>query len=289
MALAAATLFESRAAGWQVGVVIVDHQLQPGSGQVAAAVSRRLSSLGMDPVEVIAVQVGRHGGPEASARAARYDALVTRAALDGSLVLLGHTRDDQAETVLLGLVRGSGVRSLSGMPAVREPFRRPLLGVSRAQTTQACEAIGVEVWRDPHNDDERYARVRVRHQVLPMLERLLGPGVTEALARTASLARDDADALDGLAAELRHRAAAPRGGLEVAALGSSPAALRRRVLRGWAIAAGAPAGDLSATHVDGLDRLVVGWHGQSGVDLPGRLVARREAGVLRVCGRTSPG
>ncbi|MBA2559215.1 MAG: TilS substrate-binding domain-containing protein, partial [Propionibacteriales bacterium] len=177
--------------------------------------------------------------------------------------------------------RGSGLRSLAGMPPAREPFRRPLLRVTRAQTRQACMAMGLEVWNDPHNDDERFARVRVRRQTLPVLERTLGPGVAEALARTAELARDDADALDSLAADLCIRAMTDSGGLSVEVLARSLVAVRRRVLRRRAISAGAPAGEVSAGHVEALERLILDWHGQRGVSLPGHLVVRREAGELR--------
>ncbi len=281
MALAAATVFESRATGWLAGAAVVNHQLQPGSAQLAAEVSGRLTALGCDPVEVLTVTVGATDGPEAAARAARYGALSAVAAREDAVVLLGHTRDDQAETVLLGLSRGSGLRSLAGMPPAREPFRRPLLRVTRAQTRQACMAMGLEVWNDPHNDDERFARVRVRRQTLPVLERTLGPGVAEALARTAELARDDADALDSLAADLCIRAMTDSGGLSVEVLARSLVAVRRRVLRRRAISAGAPAGEVSAGHVEALERLILDWHGQRGVSLPGHLVVRREAGELR--------
>ncbi len=288
MALAAATVFESQHYGWLAGAVVVDHQLQRGSAEVAAAVSDRLRELGCEPVEILTVGVGSLGGLEAAAREARYAALGAAAARHSSVVLLGHTRDDQAETVLLGLARGSGTRSLAGMAPVRAPFRRPLLQVSREQTRAACDAARIEAWEDPHNSDERFARVRVRREVLPLLERTLGPGVAEALARTAELARGDADALDQMAVDLRQRALAEDGGLCVAVLAQSPAAVRRRVVRQQAVAAGAPAGEVSAVHVEAVDRLVTHWHGQRGVDLPGHLVARREADELFFVSTGSP-
>jgi tRNA(Ile)-lysidine synthase len=290
MALAAATAFEARATGWLVGAAVVDHQLQPSSAEVAADVCERLRALGIESVEIHRVDVGGRGGPEAAARSARYEALNAHARRQDAVVLLGHTRDDQAETVLLGLLRGSGVRSLAGMPAVRGPFRRPLLHLSRVQTVLACEALDVQVWEDPHNADERYARVRVRRQVLPLLEQALGPGVTEALARTAGLARDDADALDLLAAELRDRAsaAAEAGHLQVAVLAAALPALRRRALRTWVIDSGSPAGEVAAVHVLALDRLVTDWHGQRAVELPGHLAAHRSGGELVLVGPVEP-
>ncbi len=280
-ALAGAAVFESRSTGWLVGAAVVDHRLQPGSANVAGGVSRRLSELGCDPVEILTVSVVGDGGPEAAARRARYEALSRTAARDDAVVLLGHTKDDQAETVLLGLARGSGTRSLAGMAPAWGCFRRPLLGVSRADTRRACEAMGLEVWDDPHNSDPRFARARVRACALPVLERTLGPGVADALARTAELARDDADALDALAEDLFTRATTDVGGLAVDVLAQAPNALRRRVLRSRALAAGSPAGEISAERIEAVDQLVTRWRGQKGVELPGHVAVRREQGELR--------
>lgn len=296
MALAAAAAFEGRRAGWLVGAVVVDHGLQPGSSEVAAGVARLLTTHaafhgGVDPVRAVRVDVGSTGGPEAAAREARRAALLAVAAETGAVVLMGHTRDDQAETVLLGLARGSGLRSLSGIAPVSGPIRRPLLTVSRAETARVCSVLSIPVWDDPHNDDDRFARVRVRREVLPLLEDRLGPGVAEALARTADLARADADLLDGLAVELAASAGLARPGaavahrgalvdLDVGVLSAAPQALRHRALRLGAIAAGCPPTDLSALHVLAVDALVTGWHGQAGVDLPGRVTVRRADGRL---------
>jgi tRNA(Ile)-lysidine synthase len=255
----------------------VDHGLQEGSADRAAEVARKLATLGLDPVHRVAVTVGAAGGPEAAARTARYDAIGKVAAEAGAAaVLLGHTLDDQAETVLLGLARGSGTRSLAGMPPRRGIYRRPLLGVRRAQTAAACAALGLEPWQDPHNADRRYARARVRLDALPALEAALGPGVAEALARTATQLRADADALD-LSTE---RAVSSSSPLEATALAELPDAIRGRVLRSAALAAGCPPGALSARHVRCLDELVTLWHGQRWVDLPGGVRAARRAGHI---------
>lgn len=300
MALAAAAAFEGARSGWVIRAVVVDHGLHPGSAALAAAVADRLRSHAAtrglrDAVDVVRVRVGSEGGPEAAARTARYTALSRLADAERGVVVLGHTRDDQAETVLLGLARGSGTRSLAGMRPRSACYRRPLLGVTRSQTERACAALDLPVWSDPHNENMRFTRVRVRRIVLPVLERQLGPGVAEALARTAELARADADALDGLAADLGEssglcaspaRDSAVR--LEVARLAPAPQALRRRVLRAAALAAGSPAGELFAVHVESLDALVTDWHGQAGVDLPGRLTAARLDGRLEFLPR-SPG
>jgi tRNA(Ile)-lysidine synthase len=244
-------------------------------------VAVRLRALGLDPVDAIGVTVGRQGGPEAAAREARYAALDAAARDRGAAaVLLGHTRDDQAETVLLGLARGSGTRSLSGMPAVNGRYRRPFLLLDRHTVREACLAQGIDVWEDPHNHDPAYTRSRVRHEALPVLEKSLGKGVIEALARTAQLSRDDADALDEWAACAERDAAHGEGGLDTARLLVLPPAVRRRVLRRAAIAAGSPAGSLFARHIEETDRLVTDWRGQKPLNLPGGIAVGRRNGRL---------
>jgi tRNA(Ile)-lysidine synthase len=215
---------------------------------------------------------------------ARYDALDAAATEYGAAaVLLGHTLDDQAETVLLGLARGSGGRSLAGMPARRGRYRRPLLAVRRAATAAACAELGLEPWQDPHNSDLRYTRARVRHQALPALEAALGPGVAQALARTASRLRADAECLDELAfaesGQLRGDCSDPPG-LRVGWLRGLPEAIRTRVLRDAALAAGCPHGALTAGHVERMDALITAWHGQRWVDLPGGVRAQRRDGKV---------
>ena len=276
IALAAASKSERS----RVGAVIVDHGLRPESAAEAQRAAGWLREHGLDPVLVAAVQVGGEGGPEAAARRARYDALDAAAARVGAdAVLLGHTKDDQAETVLLGLARGSGVRSLAGMPAARGIYRRPLLGVARA-VVRAAVPEGAPLVEDPHNADPRYARARVRHDVLPMLERELGPGVVEALARTARLAREDADALDALA--LEGSVVEGDGSVLVERLvGVAPALVWRRV-RAWLIASGVPQEPLTADHVWRVSALVTDWHGQGAVRLPSGAEALRDCGRLRV-------
>jgi tRNA(Ile)-lysidine synthase len=287
LALAAAAAFVAPRLGLRAGGVTVDHGLQPGSAERAGEVTALLSGLGLDPVRSTAVTVpppATAAGPEAAARRARYAALDVAAKEYGAVaVLLGHTLDDQAETVLLGLARGSGSRSLAGMPARRGPYRRPLLAVRRATTGAACAELGLVPWQDPHNRDFRFARARVRHRALPALEAALGPGVAEALARTAAQLRADAECLDELAlaesGQLRHSASDPAG-LEASWLSALPAAIRARVLRDAAIMAGCPHGALTAGHVDRIDALVTEWRGQRWVDLPGGVRARRRDGKV---------
>ncbi|MBO4273055.1 tRNA lysidine(34) synthetase TilS [Microbispora triticiradicis] len=281
LALAAATGFAAPRLGLRAGLLTVDHRLQEGSAGRARDVVRLAPALGLGPAEALTVTVGTAGGPEAAARDARYAALSAAAdRLGAAAVLLGHTLDDQAETVLLRLARGSGSRSLSGMAEVSGIYRRPLLWLGRDRTRQACAALGLRPWDDPHNDDRVYRRVRVRHDVLPVLEDALGPGIAEALARTARLCRDDADALDGWAAEVHARSRGPAGELRVPDLADVPGAVRRRVIRRAAVEAGAHASALAAVHIEAVDRLVTGWHGQKGVDLPGGVVVVRRCGTL---------
>jgi tRNA(Ile)-lysidine synthase len=277
LALAAGTAFVAPRLGLRAGLVSIDHGLQPGSAERASQVATWAAGAGLAPAEAVPVTVaGRPGGPEAAARAARYEALIATAhRLGASTILLGHTRDDQAETVLLALARGAGPRGMAGMPARREvdgvTLLRPLLDLSREQTRQACAALGLTPWEDPHNTDPAYARSRVRAIALPALVAALGPDVVANLARSARLLAADASALDELTPQ------PGPGPLPIAELTGLPAALRTRVLHRWALALGAPAGALSHRHVAALDALVVDWHGQGAVHLPGGiLVARKD-------------
>lgn len=239
LALAAATAFEAAKRGVRATAVTVDHGLQDGSAEVAAETARVAGRLGLETL-VVRVEVDGDGGPEAAARDARYRALQDAAGDIGArAVLLGHTLDDQAETVLLGLARGSGATSLQGMAPEREDedglrWLRPLLGVRRETTCAFCAAAELQPWDDPHNTDDRYTRVRVRRHVLPVLEAQLGPGIAEALARTAEQLREDAEAFDEMIHEtiediVEHAEAGIS--VSVAALTANPAALRNRIIR----------------------------------------------------------
>lgn len=274
LALAAAVAIAAPRRGLLARGVVIDHGLQEDSAAVAARAARRAGRLGL-PCDVVRVSVTAAGdGPEAAARRARHAALDELAAALEADILLGHTLDDQAESVLLGLARGSGARSLSAMPLRRGRVVRPLLGVRRATTEAACAELGTKFWTDPHNADPAYARARARHRVVPVLEAELGPGVVEALARTAAQLREDADALDDLAL------AYARGEeLSVDDLPDVPA-LRRRVLRRWLLERGAR--EPAYAHVLAVEELVTAWRGQKWVDVPGLRIARRanRLGVL---------
>lgn len=274
LALAAATAFEAPKRSLRAASVTVDHGLQDGSAEVAANAARIAQMLGLD-ARVLRVAVSGEGGPEAAAREARYR-MLREAASDAraSTVLLGHTLDDQAETVLLGLARGSGAASLQGMAPVREDedgvkWVRPLLGVRRETTRAFCAASDLTPWDDPHNLDDRYARVRARERVLPVLEAELGPGIAEALARTAEQLREDAEAFDEMIHEtiediVEHAEAGIS--VSVAALAANPAALRNRIIR---LVVDSEFG-VSLTRAQTIEvaRLVTDWSGQGPIDLP---------------------
>ncbi len=275
LALAAATAFEAPKLGVRAIAVVVDHGLQTGSMDVAAAARAQAETLGLE-ARVVRVEVGADGGPEAAARDARYAALDAAAdAAGASAILLGHTLDDQAETVLLGLARGSGAASLQGMAPASGRRIRPLLSVRRATTAAFCAASGLTPWDDPHNVDERFARVRVRERVLPMLEAELGPGIAEALARTAEQLREDTEAFEVMIDEtiediVEHAEAGIA--VSVAALAANPPAIRQRVIR--LVAASEFGVSLSRTHTLEIARLVTDWRGQGPLHVPGCEVRR---------------
>lgn len=287
LALAAGLAFEAPRAGLRAGALIIDHGLQTGSAKVAQAAGAAAANLGLDPVIIRRVQVVAVDGPEADARSARYtefEEVISE--LGVGAVLLGHTLDDQAETVLLGLTRGAGATSLSGMKPINGVYRRPLLGLRRSTTVAACADQGLSPWNDPHNEDPHYTRVRIRQTVLPVLEKELGPGVAEALARTAEQLQQDADVLDELASQVMPTVLVPvlgeKGGpaatLHISELEKlSPAVLTRVIRRSALEVFGV---SLSAAHTAAITRLVTNWHGQGEAHLPGIRVERQGGQLL---------
>ena len=284
LALAAALVPESKNLLVNLVGVTIDHQLQENSGEQATKVFKQLSELGIAQIEIVKVEVELVDGLEASARRARYAALDAAAEkYEAKLVFLGHTLNDQAESVLLGLARGSGARSLSGMARCTGKYCRPLLGITRSETLAACAENNLTPWVDPHNSDSSFARVRVRTDALPKLEESIGPGITEALARSADLLRDDADALDGWAAQVA--ADLDLTDLDITQLADLPKAVRTRVLRMAIYAAGAPMGSISAEHVASVEAFVTSWHGQGACSLPGGVKVSRISGRLSLLSR----
>ena len=314
MALAAVSHIVCTSMGVRCGAVIVDHGLQEGSEQVAGEAADRCHALGLGPVIMRNATVQARGeGLEAAARQARYDELCAAAHESGAIaVLLAHTMDDQAETVLIGLLRSRGVDALAGMPQVftrsGATFARPLLTLTRGETI--CEDLGVEYWDDPTNGDavdgelpdDYPLRSRVRHDLLPAIERFAGFNVTRHFAESAQLARMDKEYLDQRSDEVMGEAVSaavstdtPRAcaaddtndsshgvGLMIGVkrIAREPEAIRLRVIAHALSQAGVNA---SAAQIAAIDRLVVDWHGQGGVSLPRGYSANRKKHVIRVC------
>ena len=284
LALAFALIKEAPDLAVSLIAVTVDHQLQSGSADQAAKVQSELKAMGYQEVIIEKVKVQEKSGLEADARTARYAALDAIAhAYGATQIFLGHTRDDQAETVLLGLARGSGTRSLSGMAVINEKYARPFLQLTREQTVLACQEAKLNPWNDPHNENEKFSRVRVRNKVLPVMETEIGPGIAAALSRSAAILRDDADALDEMAQAVISRV--DLKDLDCAALAELPRAIRSRVLRAAIYAAGAPVGSLSADHLAAVEALVTSWRGQGEASLPGGVKVARISGRLSLLAR----
>lgn len=324
MALAAVSHIVCTSMGVRCGAVIVDHGLQEGSEQVAGEAANHCRALGLGPVIVRNATVQARGeGLEAAARQARYNELCAAARESGAIaVLLAHTMDDQAETVLIGLLRSRGVDALAGMPQVFTrsgvTFARPLFTLTRAETTGICEDLGVEYWDDPTNGDavdgelpnDYPLRSRVRHDLLPAIERFAGFNVARHFAESARLARMDKEYLDQRSDEVMGEAVTavdrpassaavstdtPRAcaaddtndsghgiGLMIGVkrIAREPEAIRLRVIAHALSQAGVNA---SAAQIAAIDRLVVDWHGQGGVSLPRGYSANRKKHVIRVC------
>ena len=278
LALAYALAAEAKKLAITVIGVTVDHQLQSESYVQAEKVVNQLNEFEVKCV-IKKVRVDIKEGLEASARKARYQAIEEAAKdLNVVAVFLGHTKDDQAETVLLGLARGSGTRSLSGMSPHNGIYIRPLLEITRIQSEEFCNEVGLRFWSDPHNQDSQFARVRVRTEALPTLEKTIGPGISDALARSAHLLRDDADALDHWAK--REAIHLDLTDLDCTHLATLPRAIRTRILRSAIYAAGAPSGSVSAEHVSAVEALISAWNGQGALNLPGGVKVERISGRL---------
>ena len=281
VALAAATAFEAPRTSLRAGAIVIDHGLQEGSEKSARQAADTAHALGLDPVVIKKVTVITESGLEADARRARYQAFDDAVTERGiSAILLGHTLDDQAETVLLGLTRGAGATSLAGMSAVNGIYRRPLLGIRRNETVAACEDQGLEVWDDPHNHDDRFTRVRIRDSVLPVLEKELGPGVAEALARTAEHLQHDNAVLDQLTRSQMPEVIVTESVVSVSVpeLELMEPAVLARVVRtvmwdNFGLSA-------SAAHTDSVTRLITAWHGQGESHLPGIRVERQGTSLV---------
>jgi tRNA(Ile)-lysidine synthase len=276
LALAAACEFEAKKLGLKIAAAVIDHSLQNNSDKVAAQTAKTLAALGFEEVVVKKIAVGKAGGPEAAARTARYTALETlRQKTKSHFIVLGHTSSDQAETVLLGLVRGSGSKSLSGMSEKTGLLLRPLLGIERATTEAFCKDSGIKYWSDPQNKDEKFLRVMIRKHVLPFLEKQLGGSVAASLVRTSDQLREDNTYLEAQADKSFKKYAKVLGSgisFDAKALEKLPAAILNRVIKKALDSFGS---ESSRTHVLAVSDLVLSWHGQKPLALPGVRVVRK--------------
>lgn len=283
MALALASAFEGARVGVLVGAIVVEHGLQPETKSLAPAVVAKLESIGIFPAEIATVEVSDSAsvGMEAAARSVRYEALEKGAKRQGArFVMLGHTLNDQAETVLLGLTRGSGIKSMAGMREIDGLWLRPLLEINRATTEACCLDSGVDFWVDPQNSQEKFTRVRLRNSVLPHLERELGPGVAQALARTAQLFQQDLDYLEqqtSTAYAANVKVGATIVSVSVAGIEVLPPAIASRVLH-RVLSLFTP--NVSKNQVDQVHDLVTNWHGQKELSVPGARVVRQDGELI---------
>lgn len=279
LALAAATVFEAKKLKIDLVAAVIDHGLQKNSSDTAREAMQRLVAIGVSEVFIEKVSVKQTGeGLEAAARAARYKALERiRKNSRADWILLGHNLDDQAETVLLGLARGSGLKSISGMPLLDDERKlvRPLLDIPRKTLRQACLDSGIAFWDDPHNSDSKFARVRVR-KLADELEQTLGPGFAQALAKTAKTAAEADELIDELAEKLLKKALSKTGARQLSysiePLGKAKAAVRRKALHLICQQAGAK--NISRAQVLAIDELITNWHGQKKSSLSGITVER---------------
>ncbi|WP_025272671.1 tRNA lysidine(34) synthetase TilS [Haloglycomyces albus] len=276
LALADATAFVAPRRGWRLALATVDHGLQVGSSQRAEELRDWAKQRGFDFADVLSVRPAEYsGGPEAAARQARYAALNTQTDRWGSrAVLLGHTRDDQAETVLLNLARGSGPRAIAGMRAERGRYRRPLLGLPRHLTHEYCRSQDLRPWIDPHNSDDRFKRSALRG-AMDTLEATLGRGFVGNLARTAAQAAADVDFIDRLV-QRRYAELDLDPGPVVSELSAEDGAVRVRLIRLWLIDMGIAESEVTHRHLGAVESLVTDWHGQGEVSLPAGVTVRRQ-------------
>lgn len=268
----------------KTGAIIVDHQLFTGSSEVALNAKKQCEELGISKVIIRQVKVDQtNEGLEAAARIARYEAFENILhETNAKTIMLAHTQDDQAETVLMRLTRGSGAKSLSGMTVVSGKYLRPFLHLRKKIVHDCLDLIGLKPWQDPANSDQQFLRVKVRQVLMPKIIEVLGEGAISALDKTAQLLRIDNQALDDLAQKfLTTQPDIKTYGLKISELEKLPEAIRTRVLRLSAIASGVHPGPFSFEHIEAVDALVKNWHGQGNIDLPGFIQATRVDGSLR--------
>ena len=289
-------------------VAHLDHRLRKASQDDATWVDQMAEGLGYECVtarmNIRKRAVSTGDNLEQAARRARYEFLESTAIQKGSnLILTAHTLDDQAETVLLRLLRGSAAEGLSGIEPVR-PFTRgsqiqlarPLLSWARRVDCEAyCRKRNVDFRVDEMNQDEKFARVRVRKQLLPLMESF-NNRIVEALSRTATLLREDArqltteaedllEAASGYSEDFQARGRTKVPSLNVNTLAAAPTALRRRALRQWILQGQGDLRRLEMVHLAAVDRLIQGSRGGRIVELPNGTRVVRRRGWLELNGR----
>lgn len=280
LALAWSSQVVAKRLGLNLICVIIDHQLIKESAQVALEAKIKCENFGIEKVVIKQIEVKENKeGLEAAARKARYEAFEQLAIeFDANAVLLAHTQDDQAETMLMRLTRGSGAKSLSAMKEVSGKYLRPFLHIRKFELVNALEKEGITYWQDPANTDYKFLRAKVRHELMPKLIEVLGQSAIESLDKTSDLLKEDNDALDLIAQENYEKL---NRELKVENLEEYPAAIRKRIIKIAALEAGVISGPFSYEHIEAIDALVTNWRGQGNVDLPGFIQASRVNQTIR--------
>lgn len=296
--LALDDLVKAKKLNIKIFIAHIDHRLRKTSGEDARWVRTLARERGYQ-ISISRIDLkNRQDNLEQAARRARYKAFASLAQKHrATVVLTAHTMDDQAETILLNLMRGSGAEGLSGIESVRRlnensatMLARPLLSWARRQDTeQFCGQRKIQFRNDEMNEDETFARVRVRRQLLPLMK-TFNPRIVDAITRTGELLRADSNALNGAAErllELSIQNSNKESQLRIDLIANAPAALRRRALRLWLELCRGNLRRLELVHIRALEKLATENRGARTIELPGGSSVTRNRGLLRFSGRTS--
>ncbi|MGA0083315.1 MAG: tRNA lysidine(34) synthetase TilS [Candidatus Nanopelagicales bacterium] len=280
LALAWTSQVVTKRIGLNLIAVIIDHQLIKESSQVAQDAKKKCEDFGIEKVVIKQIEVkDDNDGLEAAARKARYEAFEESVnEFNAKAVLLAHTQDDQAETMLMRLTRGSGAKSLSAMKEVSGKYLRPFLHIRKQVLVDALEKENISYWQDPANTNYKFLRAKVRHELMPKLIEVLGDSAIDSLDRTSGLLKEDNEALESIALESYEKL---NKELKVQELEKLPTAIRKRVIKIAALNSGVTPGPFSFEHIEAIDALVTNWHGQGNVDLPGFIQASRVDQTIR--------
>jgi tRNA(Ile)-lysidine synthase len=280
LALAWTSQVVTKRIGLNLIAVIIDHQLIKESSQVAQDAKKKCEDFGIEKVVIRQIEVkDDNDGLEAAARKARYEAFEESVnEFNAKAVLLAHTQDDQAETMLMRLTRGSGAKSLSAMKEVSGNYLRPFLHIRKQVLVDALEKENISYWQDPANTNYKFLRAKVRHELMPKLIEVLGDSAIDSLDRTSGLLKEDNEALESIALESYEKL---NKELKVQELEKLPTAIRKRVIKIAALNSGVTPGPFSFEHIEAIDALVTNWRGQGNVDLPGFIQASRVDQTIR--------